>query len=247
MKKILLLGAVFFTIQKSDAQPPRPGQMIDNGIDLVLQNGELVDGLINDLTDAVPGGLGDDLRSAAGDMGGAAGTAANDLQNVQDRSQDAANLYNSMQVLDQNECTPDFEQSPESMMPSACIGNQECTDCYAEAVEKLDGNRRSLARMLCIYANTKRFKDLAITFGNNVSSIGGGVGFGWQKAKREIEQSYSTFVVTYDRKYKDFMEALHNSLLTIDRCEKAYGLRDWYQKFGFMYFEFMQQKYKRTD
>lgn len=32
-----------------------------------------------------------------------------------------------------------------------------------------------------------------------------------------------------------------------DGCEREFGMTDWYQRFGFMYFEFMNDKYKRTD
>jgi hypothetical protein len=241
---LLFIAGLFYRLP---AQVPQPWAETDAAIEFVLQNSGWVAGMMQDITDGVPGGLGEDVRTAAGEMGGAAATAAGHMRDLQDRLQDAAELYNAMQVLDQNECTPDFSQDASALMPSSCTGDQGCTDCYGEALEKLDANRRGLARMLCIYNNTKTFKDRAITFGNNLSSIGGGVGFGWQKAKRDIEMSYENFKQSYDRKYADFMTALQRSLAMVSECEARYGIRDWYQKFGFMYFEFLQQKYKRTD
>jgi len=35
--------------------------------------------------------------------------------------------------------------------------------------------------------------------------------------------------------------------MKIDACENSFGQQDWYQRFGYMYFEFMQLKYKRPD
>ena len=101
--------------------------------------------------------------------------------------------------------------------------------------------------MWCIYNNTKNFKDKAISTGNNIASAGGGLGFGWQPAMRNIERSYELFKQKYDSKYQEFMTAIHDALVKISICEEQFGMRDWYRRFGFMYFELMQQKYKRTD
>lgn len=159
----------------------------------------------------------------------------------------AIDLYSALTTLDNAECTPDFSQSAEAMIPSNCLGNNDCMACYTDAMRKLDGNRQSLARMMCIYTNTKNYKDRAIAFGNSVASIGGGAGFGWSQAQRKIESSYENFKQHYDKKYQDFMTAVHEALTKISTCEQQYGMRDWYRRFGFMYFEFLQQKYKRTD
>jgi hypothetical protein len=158
----------------------------------------------------------------------------------------AIDFYSALTVLDNGECTPDFSQSAEAMIPSNCLGNNDCMACYNDAMKKLDGNRQSLARMMCIYTNTKNYKDMAIALGNSIAGIPG-AGFGWGPAKRTIEGSYENFKRTYDRKYQEFMTAVHEALTKISNCEQRYGMRDWYRRFGFMYFEFLQQKYKRTD
>jgi hypothetical protein len=59
--------------------------------------------------------------------------------------------------------------------------------------------------------------------------------------------AYNHFKQTYDNKYRDLMGSLQRALMAIDGCERQYGMTDWYQRFGFIYFEFMKDKYKRTD
>lgn len=101
--------------------------------------------------------------------------------------------------------------------------------------------------MRCIYTNTKKFTDAAISFGDNVSGIHGVMGIAWQNERRGIEQSLRDFEATYDNKYKALMESMQVALNGISACEAKFGMRDWYQRFGFLYFEMMKEKYKRDD
>ena len=36
-------------------------------------------------------------------------------------------------------------------------------------------------------------------------------------------------------------------MIDIAECEEEFGERDWYDRFGFMFYEFMKEKYRRTD
>src|SRR3546814_6554130 len=51
----------------------------------------------------------------------------------------------------------------------------------------------------------------------------------------------------YDHKYTQLMEALHGQMVDMGTCEAKYGVEDWYDRFGFIYYEFMADKYKRAD
>lgn len=162
-------------------------------------------------------------------------------------AQSGVDLYNASQALDENECVPDFTTDAQGMMPTSCDEDAGCTDCYQEAIDRLTTVRKSLARMSCIYMNTKNFTQSAIAFGDNVAGIHGVTGLAWQSERRGIQASYENFKKTYDRKYVDLMNSLQISLNKINECEAKFGVRDWYQKFGFMYFEMMKEKYKRND
>lgn len=160
---------------------------------------------------------------------------------------DGLEFYNSMQALDENECVPDFTTPAEAMMPTGCASNEECASCYDESINRLNTVRKSLARMRCIYTNTKKFTDAAISFGDNVSGIHGVMGIAWQNERRGIEKSLQDFEKTYDKKYADLMTSMQTALNGINACEAKFGMRDWYQRFGFLYFEMMKEKYKRDD
>ena len=132
-------------------------------------------------------------------------------------------------------------------MPTTCAGNQACNECYQSAVNELNFIRRQLGRLSCIYSNTKQFNESAIAFGDNMSGIHAVTGAAWQSSRAEIVAQFESFKRTYDNKYADMMTSLHNALQSISACEAQYGLPDWYQRFGFIYFEFMKDKYKRRD
>ncbi len=40
------------------------------------------------------------------------------------------------------------------------------------------------------------------------------------------------------------MAAIQDSLKTISACEAKMGERDWYEKYGFVYYEFLYDAYK---
>ncbi|HKZ65482.1 MAG TPA: hypothetical protein VJ111_03965 [Chitinophagaceae bacterium] len=185
-------------------------------------------------------GVSESLSKALGELGGYLGKGA-------EIGGSASDLYNAMQALDNNECVPDFSTDASAMMPTGCMDNEGCKSCYERALDRLTTVRRSLARMSCINSNTKSFTESAIAFGDDVSSIHGITGLAWQYERKGIKDTYEKFKKTYDRKYAELMQSLQKSLQQISECETQYGIRDWYQKFGFMYFEMMKEKYKRTD
>ena len=173
--------------------------------------------------------------------------ALDDLQNYHNTLNDIRDAYNGMRNFSPGECAPDFSTGGAAMMPSTCNGNSACGQCFERAAGELSFIRRQLARLSCIYNNTKNFTNSAIAFGDNVSGIHAVTGLAWQNARGEIVASFDHFKGTYDRKYVDMINALQRALMGIDACERQYGLTDWYQRFGFIYFEFMKDKYKRAD
>ena len=159
----------------------------------------------------------------------------------------ARDLYNASLALDNNECIPDLSVDASHMMPTSCQDNGACQTCYTGAYHQLTFIRRQLARLRCIYINTRTFNQSAIAFGDNTSGIHAVTGLSWQSARAGIVEEYNHFKQTYDNKYEGMMGTLQQALMDISHCEDQYGQRDWYQRFGFIYFEMMKEKYKRTD
>jgi hypothetical protein len=173
--------------------------------------------------------------------------AIGNLQEFMDWLEDRRNEWNQIRNFSPSDCAPDFGASGQAMMPSSCASNQACGECYERAVGELNFIRRQLGRLSCIYSNTKRFNESALAFGDNMSGIHAVTGAAWQSARGEIVAQFESFKHTYDNKYTDMINSLHRALQSISACEMQYGLPDWYQRFGFIYFEFMKDKYKRTD
>jgi hypothetical protein len=189
----------------------------------------------------------DDQEQDEGDDREAIDGAIQNLQDYMDWLEDRRNEWNEIQNFSPSDCAPDFGASGQAMMPSSCVGNQACSECYERAVGELNFIRRQLGRLSCIYNNTKRFNESAIAFGDNMSGIHAVTGAAWQSARGEIVGQFESFKHSYDNKYTDMMGSLQRALQSVSTCEMQYGLPDWYQRFGFIYFEFMKDKYKRTD
>ena len=229
MKKIITIGVLFVACitMAQDASQDAARQMDEGEVNQLSENPTDFQN-ISEGNSYISNGLGQ-LNSYLGTM-----HAAQDL-------------YTATLALDPNECTPDLAVQGNAMMPTACRPGDACSECYTSAYRELNFIRRQLARLHCIYSNTRTFNERAIAFGDNVSGIHAVNGLAWQSAKAEIVAAYESFKHTYDNKYTGMMESLQKALMSIDACERRYGNEGWYARSGFIYFEMMQDKYKRTD
>lgn len=179
----------------------------------------------------------------------------------------AREMYDGLQSLKKAECLPDYSVNPQAMVPSSCdvsvneaavlrndpielakiAASSKCAKCYEEAYKKLTDARKRLGKLKCLGLTTKEFVTKQVSFGDTVSGIHALQGLAWQKERRQIMDAYTKFKDAYDRKYKELMDLLNESMISIDKCEAENGQKDWYQRFGFMYVEFMAEKYKRVE
>jgi hypothetical protein len=227
MKKLLLVLACSGCLQAFSQNP--------GDADVVRQMGE------------------DDVRNAseAGDAtqrtASAIGDAIGHFNTVMGLYGNAQDMFNNSRALSNGECSPDFETSDNAMLPRGCRRESECGECYRSSMGELNFVRRQLGRLGCIYQNTKNFTTSAIAFGDNASGIHAVTGLSWQYARGEIVQTMNSFKQTYDRKYIDMIGSLERALKAIDRCESQYGQDGWFQRSGFIYLEFLKDKYRRND
>lgn len=160
---------------------------------------------------------------------------------------EAISTMSRTQTLHPGECTPEFTTSSAAIMPSACADNGRCSECFTKAVRKLNFMRMQLGRLSCIYNNTKTYTQAALAFGDNASGVHGMLGLSWHSQRPGIVQAFESMKNACKEKYTGMMQSLDQALKDIDACENEYGLPDWYQRFGFIYFEFMKEKYKIID
>ncbi len=131
-------------------------------------------------------------------------------------------------------------------VPSFCE-TAECGSCFTEARDALNHSRYTFERLKTIYSCTKTFTDRAIAFGDNVSGVHGVSGLAWQAERTKIMKSIKQLQKTYDKKYMDLLRAQKNALMKLNDCEAQHGIQDWYDRFGYMYYEFTAMNYKRPD
>lgn len=158
-----------------------------------------------------------------------------------------SSFMDAFTTLSSNECAPDFSETSNTRDMVVCSDNEACLECFDKAKAKMDFFRRQLARLNCIYKNTTSFAQNAIAFGDNTSGVHAMAGIAWQKERATINTSLKKLKGTYDAKYTEFIQGLKGALQEFDACEKRYGQPDWFQKSGFIYFEFMKERYRRDD
>ncbi|WP_179007576.1 hypothetical protein [Winogradskyella forsetii] len=131
-------------------------------------------------------------------------------------------------------------------IPSFCDGEEsECADCFASARAEFNRCRYNLERLQTIYNCSRAYIDAAVALGDNVSGYHGVVGIVWQSQKRGIMRSIEDLEKSYDQKRVEMLHSFHESLLMLDACEREHGLVDWYDRFGVMFYNFVEMRYHR--
>lgn len=124
---------------------------------------------------------------------------------------------------------------------------QSCSQCFTDSRMAFNKARLDLEKLRVIYSCTKKMSNAAIAAGDSMSGIHGYSGIVWQGMRLDIVKSVENMEKAYDQKYPELMNNLKNSMVDMAICEAQYGTPDWYDRFGFIYYEFMSDAYKRKD
>lgn len=192
--------------------------------------------------------------SRAQDYPKAVGDMLEQLKSFLERQENVEDFWNALKSLSSDEAVPDASQAG-PQIPSSCIdtswkmpaGSDAARNCrcMADAVEKLRANRQMLERLRIIVANQKNFVDKAIALGNSYAQLHTMLGLQWIGIrKHDIEEPYAQFKQISNQKHQALMAAIRKDLQDISTCEANMGDPNWYDKFGFMYYEFLYSAYK---
>ncbi len=130
-------------------------------------------------------------------------------------------------------------------LPVSCRSGA-CRACYRDAQLALNRAVFTLNRLRILYLRTKNFVDKAIAFGNSASGIHAVSGLAWQNEKRGIEASMEGMNQAFDGKKPELMLGLKAALDKLNACEaEHFGNPDWYNRFGFIYYQFMDSRISR--
>jgi hypothetical protein len=141
---------------------------------------------------------------------------------------------------------PNYNPPGSPQVPSKCAGSNACGDCYQSAYDELNKVRYRFEKLRRVYQSTKAFTSAALSFGDNAASIHGIAGLAWQTERRKVEQSIRNLDSSYDAKYEELVGVLQQAIQHIGQCEaQYYNEPDWYNRYGFIYYSFMADRYRR--
>lgn len=135
----------------------------------------------------------------------------------------------------------------EGRMDYAMRPNQNCAQCFTDARLRFNQTRLDLEKLRVIYSCTKKMSNAALAAGDSMAGIHGYSGIIWQGLRYDIQLSVDKLEAAYDAKYPELISKLHAAMIDMSICEAQYGVEDWYDRFGFVYYEFMKDAYKRKD
>lgn len=163
-------------------------------------------------------------------------------------ARDANRLLRDISSLDAAEadCGSAYTDASGPTVPSHCAESDDCRQCYREAVRKIDFNRFYIERARCITSANVRMANSAMAFGDNASGIHAVTGLSWQlQGKPQIREAVDKLKTTYTRKAGEYLNGLEGALKELGQCEAShYGEQDWYQRYGWIYHNFMKAKYE---
>ena len=139
-------------------------------------------------------------------------------------------------------------QGGEKAFPAGS-GGRACKDCgYQQVLDDLQRTRYRLEKLRRVYDWTKKFVSHSVAVGDSMAGAVGVGGLAWVDERQKILQAFKHVQENYDSKYAELMGVLDQLLWKLNACEeKVYNEKDWYNRFGFMYKEFMAGRYERAD
>jgi hypothetical protein len=185
-------------------------------------------------------GLMSDMSGHLNDFGGGVSNGLGLIQQLTDTFTALSDLDHTLQ-----DHIRDDHSGPE--VPTSCgqgSGNPNCAECYTRAYAELNFTRNTLERLRTILSRTLNYLKNAEGFGDSVSGIHGVSGLSWQYAKADIEASKKHLLETSQAKYEALIQNMRHALDMVAQCERDnFNNPDWYNRYGFMYYNFVKEAY----
>ncbi len=173
------------------------------------------------------------------------------LKKIKDINDKGDKYYKDLDDLapDDGQYEPNFDLPGSPELPSLCKDSEKCAQCYKQPYADLQNTRFRFEKLRLLNRETKTMLRDAISFGDAAATAAGGLApLAWNKEKEKIRASEANFNRSYDAKYEELLATLKNDLLGIAACEaQIFNNQSWYERFGFMYQNFMAEAYRRPN
>lgn len=173
------------------------------------------------------------------------------IKDIEDLGDKQDKYYKDLDKLspDDDQYEPDYKLPGTPELPSLCKNSLECEDCFKQPYADLQSTRFRFEKLRRLNKVTKDMLRDAISFGDAAANLAGGAaGLAWTSEKTKIHATEESFNKSYDAKYEELLGTLKSNLLGIAACEsEVFGNDAWYDRFGFMYEQFMAEAYRRPN
>lgn len=124
----------------------------------------------------------------------------------------------------------------------------QCVPCYDEAERKIDKRRIGFEQLRIALSYTRKMATQGENALSGFGAAGGSLATMEAQAQiRKVDASLADFYAAYDKKYAEILVKLKDSLDDFSKCEvKFFNNPDWYNRYGFLYYQFMADKYQRN-
>lgn len=131
-------------------------------------------------------------------------------------------------------------------VPLQCASQYACRQCFQAAYDSLTETRKWLENNRIVLANYKNYMQRVEDAGRAVSGLGMPAGALFIQNKAQWDAQRANVERDYDKHYTDLMNDLQKALREIEKCElEVNNFPDWYNRSGFIYYEFMVARYRR--
>lgn len=140
---------------------------------------------------------------------------------------------------------PDYQPQGAPAVPSKCMENKACRPCYTQAYDHVNATRRNLEKVRAHYDYTHRFTTQGKAFMQGVAgAAGNAAAIGAMVEAQKIDESVDAFDAVVRSKNAELLAKLQQNLREVSACEaKFYKNEDWYDRYGYMYYQFMSAHY----
>ena len=140
---------------------------------------------------------------------------------------------------------PNYQPPGAPAVPSRCLENKDCRPCYEQAYGGVNRTRRNLEKVRAHYDYTHRLTTKGKAFMQGVANVAGGVAaLGAQVEADKVDASLAGFDKVVRDKNVELLGKLEENLREVSMCEaKFYRNDDWYDRYGYTYYQFMLAQY----
>jgi hypothetical protein len=161
-----------------------------------------------------------------------------------DAAKDARKYYDTLTEGDKK-LEADYQPPGAPSVPSRCMEDKACRPCFTEAYGSVNKTRKFLEQVRARYELTHKLTTQGKAFMQGVAGAGGGIAaLGAQAEVEKVDGALANFDKIVRDKNTELLGRLEKNLREVGVCEaKYYKNDDWYERYGYMYYQFMLAHY----